>query len=450
MAMTSSASVSFAGGAGTGAGAGAGAGAASTTQAASASEHKAEGMVTIDLGRPAELGHSPVDVLADAIEAHDIPESDHFELFQKIRLAMLLPDAAARRQLIVCRLLALATYAHTCPESKAATQLFLYEPDVVPRTAALVDPARKLPQDIVSSALYALDALGRYKSRLAEVLAALNTSVNHGILLHLLRQLIDDLATGAPASSEFFVDALYGILSFVTSTSNGNSMVVGAGLVQLLVALVKTGRTDTYMVQRSVTRAIGLIDTVIYTNPHAFTIYCQAQGPDVFVGRIEHEVQADLALGASQSSQEDSGIGSSSSSSSGSRSSDDKDAIYGRLSFGKANLLRQYLKSITHMMSTAGTADGLRNLIDGSLPASIKTMMEHRRVFGPQVVAYAINVMATFVHNEPTSLAVVQEKKLPEAFVRFVEDDIEASYDVICAIPNAVGALCLNQAGWTC
>lgn len=55
--------------------------------------------------------------------------------------------------------------------------------------------------------------------------------------------------------------------------------------------------------------------------------------------------------------------------------------------------------------------------------------------------------MATFVHNEPTSLTVLQEMGLPEAFYNAVNDDIEASIEVLYAVPNVIGALCLNQAG---
>ena len=59
----------------------------------------------------------------------------------------------------------------------------------------------------------------------------------------------------------------------------------------------------------------------------------------------------------------------------------------------------------------------------------------------------AINIMATFVHNEPTSLTIIQEVGLPEAFYKVVESGVEPSFEVIQAIPNALGALCLNQVG---
>ena len=37
----------------------------------------------------------------------------------------------------------------------------------------------------------------------------------------------------------------------------------------------------------------------------------------------------------------------------------------------------------------------------------------------------AINILATFVHNEPTSLTVIQEAGVPEAFYKAVEAGLE-------------------------
>jgi len=75
----------------------------------------------------------------------------------------------------------------------------------------------------------------------------------------------------------------------------------------------------------------------------------------------------------------------------------------------------------------------------------------------------AINIMATFVHNEPTSLGIIQEAGLPEAFYQAIEAGVEPSIEVqlslisilvilrasqvLQAIPNALGALCLNDIG---
>jgi E3 ubiquitin-protein ligase HUWE1 len=39
--------------------------------------------------------------------------------------------------------------------------------------------------------------------------------------------------------------------------------------------------------------------------------------------------------------------------------------------------------------------------------------------------------MATFVHNEPTSLSIIQEAGLPESFYKAIETGIEPSIEVL-------------------
>ena len=40
--------------------------------------------------------------------------------------------------------------------------------------------------------------------------------------------------------------------------------------------------------------------------------------------------------------------------------------------------------------------------------------------------------MATFVHNEPTALPIIQETGLPEAFYKAVESGVEPAIEVRC------------------
>lgn len=55
--------------------------------------------------------------------------------------------------------------------------------------------------------------------------------------------------------------------------------------------------------------------------------------------------------------------------------------------------------------------------------------------------------MASFVHNEPTSLTILQECGLPQAFYDAIDKGLESANEVVAAVPSAIGALCLNQAG---
>jgi E3 ubiquitin-protein ligase HUWE1 len=44
--------------------------------------------------------------------------------------------------------------------------------------------------------------------------------------------------------------------------------------------------------------------------------------------------------------------------------------------------------------------------------------------------------MATFVHNEPTSLAIIQEAGLPEAFYTAIEVGLEPAIEVRASLPR--------------
>ncbi|SPO39716.1 related to E3 ubiquitin protein ligase TOM1 [Pseudozyma flocculosa] len=408
---------------------------ASSSTNHAAPHQRREGLTSVDLGNVLQQGRDAIDILTDAVEAHGIPPEERFEVLQKIRLAMSMADPVARRQILVCRMLAIACYAHVVNEATANTQLFLYEPDLVPRIATLVDPAQGCEMAIQASAFYALDSLARFRGKATEVMNSVNASVNHGIILSVLRNLVEDLATDAPQSTGHYADALFSFVALIASTGAGSHMIVSAGLVPILVDLIKVRNPNTYMVQRTVSRALGLLDSVVYSVPHAFDLFVAARGLDALVDRIAQEIERDVE-DASEHRMDDSVFGEPG-----------PDNLYGRLAFGRASMLRNMFKSISQMMTSTGTGEGLRNLIDGSLPASLKKIIDHRTIFGPQILALAINIMATFVHNEPTSLAAIQECKLPESFYSAIEDDIEANYDVIGSIPHAVGALCLNQAG---
>ncbi|KAJ9475492.1 HECT-type E3 ubiquitin transferase [Pseudozyma hubeiensis] len=408
---------------------------AAPASASGAATGRREGLVTVDLGKITPADGDPADLLAKAVETYGIPQEERFELFQRIRLALGLQDTHARRQLLVCRLLAIACYGLVISESIASTQLFLYEPDLIQRIAALVDPVQKLEMAIQSSAFYALDSLGRYRNRVSVVLNSVNASVNHGIILSVVRNLIDDLRTDAPVSTEHYVDSVLSFVAFIATSSSASHTIVGAGLVPLLVELVNIDSPDRYMVQRTVSRALGLIDSLTYAVPQAFDHFCNARGLDVLVDRIKAEVDRDIQDGAADR------MGDSVYGEPG------PDNMYGRLSFGRASLLRSMFKTITQMMSSTGTGDGLRNLVNTSLPDSLKRIILNRTIFGPQILALVILITSTIIHNEPTSLTILQEAKIPEVLFDAIEADIEAHWEVIYAIPNAIGAICLNQAG---
>ncbi|KAI8460869.1 hypothetical protein BY996DRAFT_6429551 [Phakopsora pachyrhizi] len=168
---------------------------------------------------------------------------------------------------------------------------------------------------------------------------------------------------------------------------------MGAGIVPVLVEICKSSHRKH---MSTVTRAV--------TNLDAFGLFNQADGLKVFVNRIKEECSTD----------DPSAIKSS-------------ELLIGMLPHSSAGLLKALFRSIQRLLT-------VRNLTETQLPAAIKLIIQN-------------NMMSTLIHSEPTSLVILQEAGLPEALYDAIDEGIEPAFDVIAAIPSALGALCLNEVG---
>ncbi|KAH9949004.1 hypothetical protein B0H21DRAFT_198859 [Amylocystis lapponica] len=386
------------------------------------------GAVTIHIDSTTIESKEPMDILADTMETYAFPESEKFELLTRIRDARVLgkSHSSEREKLVIIRLLATAIFGHTHIESQAQSALLLYEPDLIMHIAELLQLDRGVDVQVQTAAIAALDALGRYKTKNQDVLTAVNAGVNHGVLMALLRKTVADVAQPTSTLPQAFVEGLLSFVTFVATHASGGNMIVGAGLVPLLIQVIENRLPNRLYV---VSKTMQLVDNVLYGFNNAFQLFCNGRGVEILVDRIEYEVELDLAQCATE------------------QPSREVVVSYGRLSVARAAVLKHTMRSMHRMMQSPGTAEGLRGLLDSSLLKSVKKIMENRSVFGPSVLPIAINIMATFVHNEPTCLPVIQETGLPEAFYSVVESGLEPVIEVIQSVPNAMGALCLNQAG---
>ncbi|THH30438.1 hypothetical protein EUX98_g3760 [Antrodiella citrinella] len=403
----------------------------------------APGSVTVHIDSQTLQSKSAMEILADAVEKYAVPEDDKLELLGRIRYAQALTPGhkAEREKLVAIRLLTTAIFGHTHLESQAQSSLFIHEPDLVFHIAELLQLDQGVDVQVQAAAVAALDSLGRYKGKIQEVLTAVNAGVNHGILMALLRRTISQVADPECTLSQAFVEALLAFVTFVATHASGGNMVVGAGLVPLLIQVIENRLPNRLYV---LSKAMQLLDNVLYGYTNAFQLFCNVHGVEALVDRIEvcdvdffqymklmfaqFEVDLDLEEHAGEDIP-------------------DVPASYGKLSVARGAVLKHIMRSMHRMMQSSGTSEGLRGLLDSSLLKSSKKIMEHRDVFGPNILPIAINIMATFVHNEATCLNVIQEAGLPDAFYRVVESGLEPVIEVIQSVPNAIGALCLNQTG---
>jgi E3 ubiquitin-protein ligase HUWE1 len=246
----------------------------------------ASSAVSIHIDNAVLQSKTDVDILADIIEKYSVPETEKFELMCRIRAAIVLKhgNEAEREKLVIVRLLAIAIFGHTHPETQATTSLFLYEPDLINHIAELLQIDKEVPVSVQTAAIAALDALAHYRNRIQEVLTAVNAGVNHGILMALIRKTVADVAIPESTLPHSFAEALLSLVTFIASHASGGNMVVGAGLIPLLIQVIENRLPHRLPL---VSKTMQLVDNVLYSFTNAFQLFCTSRGVDVLVERIE-------------------------------------------------------------------------------------------------------------------------------------------------------------------
>lgn len=354
-----------------------------------------------------------------------LPAEFHFEAMLHIRFSKYIKHESLRRQMVNIRILSLAALAYTVNESVLQTRLFSFETDIIQQLGNILVPGSGLPDALRASSISAMEAIAHHRTKLGEVLSTLGASINHGVLMHTLRISFTRFeVTDADVSSDL-IDSLVNLLHYLSTTNVAGSMLCSAGLVQILVNLMNN-KHDSCL--RLLVKALNLLDHLVYGFPQAFDVFCDSRGLQILVDRIEAEVARDLV------------------------DADDYQSVSScrvdyKMSHERFSLLKTMLKFIVHMMQTSGTAEGLRNLIETRLPRIMRDIFTNIDVFGASVFASTSNIMATFIHNEPSSYQVLSEVSLPKTFLESVTQNVLPAFDALTVLPNAFGAICLSSQG---
>lgn len=304
-------------------------------------------------------------------------------------------------------------------EDAVQSNVFLCEPELVNEVSELLVPDRNVDQDVVASSILALDAAAHHRP---DVLTSINAHVSHGIIMSLLRSIVAKLVANEPVAHDT-VDALLGFLAFINSLPLHGNLLIGAGLIPALIEMldIKGERRGQY-----IPRAAGLIDSAYFTHPQALQAFTNADGLNALVCRIKAEVH----MTTEEPLPEDTKLFN-------------RDSLIAY----NTNPLKAELRSIYRMLQSTGGSDGFRNVVDTDLPKSLKLIITNADKFGLRNFGLAINIMSTIVHNEPTALGILQEAQLPQTLYEVLEKNMPDAFEVVYTLPNAIGAICLNQPG---
>lgn len=385
-----------------------------------------EGPVVIKIPREALLDSPLEDLLTKVLVETNLPNRYHFRLMLRARLLKALGDVESLSKLVRIRILALASVAYVVSEPVLQAKLACLESNLVAQLAHLAIPEHNSCDSVVAASTWALEAIAHHRQRLGEVLNLLGASISHGTLMYALRKTLIVVCRSSDGFHTETLDAQMSLLHYLSTTNIAGTMLCSAGLIQLLLYFVQECPRAAL---RVLVKAISLLDHLVYGFPQAFQIFCNASGVSTVVNRIAHEVEIDLERSSDFLAL---------------KQADNTDYAMTHENF---SVLKTTLKFIVHMMQTPGTGDGLRSLIESSLLPSMKSIYANVDVFGASVFASTSNIMAAFIHNEPSSYQVLDEANIPQTFFSAISEELLPAADALTSLPNVFGAICLNTHG---
>lgn len=358
----------------------------------------------------------------------DMPKNTQYEVLNRSRICKALLDSPeARQQALAVRLLAVANLAYIHPESVFLEQVVKQDNDeprryhLVYQLVELLHPSTPgqaaAPRWLQTIVMLLLEGLAQYNAKYQDVLSALNATVNHGVLLYVIRKAVVEMKESGDQSNlqsvelDDWRESLFSLASYLALNGRIGTELMSAGLMDVLVDIINMRNP---VADRWHNVAVTYIDNLILNyGPTAFQAFTSANGLDNAAQLMIHTTSSAMSLA-------ENGRGT-------------KPELYSsvvdyEIPFYQQQTLKWLLKLIHHIMSPNSFPHGgnterlLRNLVDDSkLLGSLRTIMENTKAFGSVVWTNSISLLTDFINNDPTSFAAISEtgmiKSLLESFI---------------------------------
>ena len=346
------------------------------------------------------------------------PKDVRYEILARVRVARaIIKSLETRQEILGIRLLAVTNLAYIYNEDTFKQKILQRDSDeprnlqLVHQLSGLLQPppskASYVPINLQTLALGTLEALAKHKARASDVASALSVNVSHGVLFYLLRKAVSDMGTNDAAATdtiyEEWREALFSLLETLPSSSpRTGEALIGAGVLDILIEVLNL---RTQKAERSYPKTLTFLNNLVGPIREAFQTLANAKGLEAISNLMAYEVT---------SAMERAGKGDGLSEEYRNR------VVDYHIPFFSQQTLRMVFKIISQMMSNnSGNFDRLlRNFIDSpSLLSGLRTVIVYPRLFGSSVWSGAVNIMSSFIHNEPTSYAVISEAGISKGFL---------------------------------
>uniref|UniRef100_A0A674D6Z3 E3 ubiquitin-protein ligase HUWE1 n=1 Tax=Salmo trutta TaxID=8032 RepID=A0A674D6Z3_SALTR len=423
-----------------------------------------------------KISESPSEIMESLTVMYNIPKDKQTLLFTHIRLAHGFSNHKKRLQAVQARLHAISILVYSNALQESANSI-LYN-GLIEELVDVLQITDKQLVDIKAASLRTLTSIVHLERtpKLSNIIDCTGTASYHGFLPVLVRNciqaMIDPLMEPYPHQ---FATALFSFLYHLASYDAGGEALVSCGMMEALLKVIKFLGDEQDQIT-FVTRAVRVVDLITNLDMAAFQSHT---GLTIFISRLEHEVDLsrkecpfvikpkiqrpnstvesedmDTDMDVSEERMESS---PGPSTSSGSRPETDPRGLSSTSSTPRtgvqcipqrAALLKSMLNFLKKAIQDPAFSDGIRHVMDGSLPTSLKHIISNAEYYGPSLFLLATEVVTVFVFQEPSLLSSLQDNGLTDVMLHaLLIKDVPATREVLGSLPNVFSALCLNARG---
>ncbi|KAL2104073.1 hypothetical protein ACEWY4_000941 [Coilia grayii] len=423
-----------------------------------------------------KISESPSEIMESLTVMYNIPKDKQTLLFTHIRLAHGFSNHKKRLQAVQARLHAISILVYSNALQESANSI-LYN-GLIEELVDVLQITDKQLVDIKAASLRTLTSIVHLERtpKLSNIIDCTGTASYHGFLPVLVRNciqaMIDPLMEPYPHQ---FATALFSFLYHLASYDAGGEALVSCGMMEALLKVIKFLGDEQDQIT-FVTRAVRVVDLITNLDMAAFQSH---SGLSIFICRLEHEVDLsrkecpfvikpkiqrpsttvdtedmDTDMDMSEVFMESS---PGPSTSTGTRADTDTRAQSSTASTPRAGvqcipqraaLLKSMLNFLKKAIQDPAFSDGIRHVMDGSLPTSLKHIISNAEYYGPSLFLLATEVVTVFVFQEPSLLSSLQDNGLTDVMLHaLLIKDVPATREVLGSLPNVFSALCLNARG---
>uniref|UniRef100_A0A8C6YKP5 HECT-type E3 ubiquitin transferase n=1 Tax=Naja naja TaxID=35670 RepID=A0A8C6YKP5_NAJNA len=390
-----------------------------------------------------KISESPSEIMESLTKMYSIPKDKQMLLFTHIRLAHGFSNHKKRLQAVQARLHAISILVYSNALQESANSI-LYN-GLIEELVDVLQITDKQLMDIKAASLRTLTSIVHLERtpKLSSIIDCTGTASYHGFLPVLVRNCIQAMID--PSMEPYphqFATALFSFLYHLASYDAGGEALVSCGMMEALLKVIKFLGDEQDQIT-FVTRAVRVVDLITNLDMAAFQSH---SGLSIFIYRLEHE--ADLCRrecpfvikpkiqrpAVSTVTQE------------GEEMETDVEGV--QCIPQRAALLKSMLNFLKKAIQDPAFSDGIRHVMDGSLPTSLKHIISNAEYYGPSLFLLATEVVTVFVFQEPSLLSSLQDNGLTDVMLHaLLIKDVPATREVLGSLPNVFSALCLNARG---